>query len=255
MKIKCITLNLWKEGDLLDRAIKFLQQEDPDIIFLQEVYDGQASHLEKRFRSFEILKQALLLPHRIFSSAFRDISPRLGLDARQGNATFSRFPFLEHKTVFLYGQYQDIYDYQEHPQKFSMLPRIFQCARIVIGQRKIDVFNIHGIWGEDGNDNEDRLKMSQIIIDELQKKERVILAGDFNTNPNTEAMIAIKKHLTDVFGDELSTTFNMMRKTNPGFATAVVDMIFVSSDVRVIRHYCPKVDISDHLPLVAVFDI
>lgn len=47
----------------------------------------------------------------------------------------------------------------------------------------------------------------------------------------------------------------MKRKTTFGYATAVVDMIFVSGDICVTSKSCPKVDISDHLPLVCEFEI
>ena len=47
----------------------------------------------------------------------------------------------------------------------------------------------------------------------------------------------------------------MKRKTDPGYAAAVVDMIFISKNIEVISHDCPQVDISDHLPLVCKFNI
>jgi endonuclease/exonuclease/phosphatase family metal-dependent hydrolase len=63
-------------------------------------------------------------------------------------------------------------------------------------------------------------------------------------------MRQVGQHLTSVFGDSLKTTFNISRKDNPGYATAAVDMMFVSSDIEVIEKACPAVDVSDHLPLV-----
>jgi len=68
-------------------------------------------------------------------------------------------------------------------------------------------------------------------------------------------MLAISDHLTNIFGNELKTSFNMRRKDNPGYATACVDMLFVSSDIKVMDKVCPDVDISDHLPLVATLRI
>jgi endonuclease/exonuclease/phosphatase family metal-dependent hydrolase len=53
-----------------------------------------------------------------------------------------------------------------------------------------------------------------------------------------------------VFGEELKTTFNMKHKDNPGYATAAVDMMFISPDIKVSEKACPEVDVSDHLPLV-----
>ena len=97
--------------------------------------------------------------------------------------------------------------------------------------------------------------MSKIIRDQIKDKENVILAGDFNVRPDTKTIHNIEKVLKNVFKDELVTTFNMKRKTNPGYATAVVDMIFISHNTAVVSHSCPPVDISDHLPLVCEFNI
>ena len=47
----------------------------------------------------------------------------------------------------------------------------------------------------------------------------------------------------------------MRRKINPGYATAVVDMVFASSRLKILDHQCPDVDISDHLPLVVKIEI
>lgn len=35
------------------------------------------------------------------------------------------------------------------------------------------------------------------------------------------------------------------------YAQLVLDMLFVSEDITVLRKDCPRVDVSDHLPLVA----
>ena len=53
-----------------------------------------------------------------------------------------------------------------------------------------------------------------------------------------------------VFEHNLKTTFNRKQKTDPAFASAVVDMVFVSPDMAVKRAVCEMVDVSDHLPLL-----
>ena len=100
-----------------------------------------------------------------------------------------------------------------------------------------------------------RLQMGRIIAKEIQDKKTVILAGDFNLQPDTDTVKLITKHLTSVFGSSLISTFNMKRKTNPGYATAAVDMVFVSTDIRVLSAKCPQVEISDHLPLVCELEL
>ncbi len=97
--------------------------------------------------------------------------------------------------------------------------------------------------------------MSDKIIEAITDVPNVILGGDTNARPTNKAMMAIEEHLDSVFGTELTTTFNMERKHNPGYATSVVDMLFVSSNISVQSHSCPDVDISDHLPLIVTFKV
>ncbi|OGK08907.1 hypothetical protein A2767_06185 [Candidatus Roizmanbacteria bacterium RIFCSPHIGHO2_01_FULL_35_10] len=110
--------------------------------------------------------------------------------------------------------------------------------------------------------------MSRMIVNQIKDKENVILAGDTNVLPNTETINNLEKYLKNVFKDELTTTFNMKIKTPfvkeahyfseehlKGFAKAVVDMIFVSPNLKVVEHYQPKVDVSDHYPLAIVLEV
>lgn len=116
---------------------------------------------------------------------------------------------------------------------------------------ELNVLNFQGVWDLDGdNDSAARLRMSDTVVQAVKGKTRVILGGDTNVRPMTETVRRIERHLHNIFGTELTTTFNMNRKSDPGYATAVVDMIFVSDDFTVTSHECPSVDISDHLPLV-----
>jgi endonuclease/exonuclease/phosphatase family metal-dependent hydrolase len=97
--------------------------------------------------------------------------------------------------------------------------------------------------------------MVEKITERIKGKERVILAGDFNFNPDTESGKKIEKFLINIFKDEIRSTFNTRRKENPAFKNVIVDMIYISSDLKIIERYSPDVDVSDHLPLVCVLEI
>ncbi|MFA5925841.1 MAG: endonuclease/exonuclease/phosphatase family protein [Parcubacteria group bacterium] len=252
MQVKFICLNLWLGGKIFDPILEFLEKESPDVLVLQEVYDGKDSGLEKRLRSFEFIRQQLNYNHSFFSPAVIDIHKEGKIE--QGNAILSKLPIVKTKTVF--------YDIPirerkiiEGPGDFSLTPRNLQHVEIEAGDRSINIFNTQGIWGKDGEDNERRLKMSEIIVREIEGKGNVILAGDFNTYPKTETVAMIEKKLKNIFKDKLATTFNMKRKNNPLFIPNVVDFVFASENIKVVDRYCPDVDISDHLPLVCVFEI
>ncbi len=255
MKIKIITLNAWKQGNLQNKAVDFLNQEKPDIVFLQEIYNGEESQLELRYRSLNIFRSKLQLAYWQFGPQFRDITPKDQVNAEQGLLTLSTLPIVSFKNIYFDIQYTTLYNYEDK-QDFSELPQNVLFAKINLDGTVLNVFNVHGPWNLNGTeDDRRRLAMSRIIVNEIKDKQNVIVAGDFNVRRPTQTIKQIEKYLSNIFADELKTTFNMKRKDNRGYAGAAVDMMFVSPNIKVIEHYCPQVDISDHLPLVAVLEV
>jgi endonuclease/exonuclease/phosphatase family metal-dependent hydrolase len=255
MKVKFISLNLFEGGLFFEKVIDFLEKEKPDIVALQEVYDGKDSSFPENLRSIEILKDFFNGWDYHFAPEFLLVRSEGKIEI--GNAIFSKFPIKDKVTKHFgipFGEFD------EKPPKgdYSIQPKNMHCCEIEINKNTYNFCNLHGIWGLDGGDSEARLKMSEIIVDQIKDKKRVILAGDFNLKPNTRTIRNIEKHLVNIFNGELDNTFNLNVKDldkYPGYASAVVDMIFVSNDIRVLKHVCPRTDVSDHLPLIIEFEV
>ncbi len=199
----------------------------------------------------------------------------------QGNAIFSKFPLEAQETKFYdipFGDRIDEFAY------YSVTPRNLQHVILdlnpadkkadgqalldgkstsIEGNQKLHVLNTQGIWGTHGNDTDRRLKMGDFIANEVStstqsEKYPVLLAGDFNLNPYTKTVEKIENILESVFKSSLKTSFNLKRKNlekDPGYATSAVDMMLVSSDIKVLKKSCPNVDVSDHLPLVVELEV
>lgn len=252
MKIKFLTLNIWLGGKLFDGMLSFLKKEDVDVVALQEAYNGSNPAWDRNFRSVEILKKELGYEYISFSKCILD--RRSFGKIEQGNVIFSKFPIISENSIFYDVPYQE--KSEETETDWREWPCNLQHVEILINDKKLDIFNTHGPWDLNGDvDNHRRLTMSRVIVEHIKDKEYVILAGDFNAKPQTQTIRNIEEHLQNVFKHELSSTFNMKQKTDPGYATAVVDMIFVSKNITVLEHFCPQVDVSDHLPLVVTLDI
>ncbi|OGK23921.1 hypothetical protein A2954_02330 [Candidatus Roizmanbacteria bacterium RIFCSPLOWO2_01_FULL_37_12] len=263
MKIKFVTLNIFN-GNFLAKSIDFLKKENPEIFVLQEVSRGGVEDGEKRYRSCEIIKSEFNDYFCFYTPENYKFINKIKVDS--GNAVFSRFPILEQEFTYYSRQYSE--RKEETPTEFISAPRNLQSCRIKIKNKVLNIFNTHGIWGFDGRDNKERLRMGETISAKVKGLKNVILAGDFNLSPDTETIKKIEKHLRNVFKDELKTTFNMKIKTEvvnklyffdrndlKGFARAVVDMVFVSPDLKVVDKYQPRVDASDHYPLVIIVEI
>lgn len=255
MTIKFITLNIWNGGQLFDAAIKFLKDENPDIAVFQEVYDGGSPSQEPRFRSMEVLHDAL--PDLKFSTFDGTIIDHGNGDLPWGNAVFSKFPIVGKNNVLFEGKVGD-FDFVTR-NDFQNVTQGMCGATIEIDGKKLDVYSIHGVWGTHGHDTPERTKMGATIINVLKGVSPLIIAGDTNLYPDTQFVKDVCENLklTNIFGTELVTTFNMKYKDpeKTGYATSPVDMVMASPELTVVSKEMPLVDVSDHFPLKVIFEV
>ncbi|MBI5357404.1 endonuclease/exonuclease/phosphatase family protein [Candidatus Saccharibacteria bacterium] len=251
MNLKVVCLNIWN-GELLEAAVEFLLKEMADIVLAQEVFGSEDKGLEARYRSHQIIESKLGF-YSHFAPTYRDFDHTNG-KALRGNSVFSRFPIIDSQVTHLSIPYNETY--RDVPGNFHKCPRNLQHVKIEAFSKEINVFNVHGPWDLDGdNFNDQRREMADVIMREIKDKPNIILGGDTNATPGNQAIKIIEGKLKNVFDGELKSTFNMRHKTAPGYATAVVDFIFISKDVKIIDKSCPDVDVSDHLPLIASLQI
>lgn len=237
----------------MDEVVDFLTDEKPDILALQEVYVSKDKTLEKQFHTIEQLRRRIHLSSFLFVPAFLQFLQN-GKQTEQGCAIFSRYPITPVDNIFYDEKYKTVHEGLR--EEWPHYPRLLQEVKVDLQGRVINVFNTHGIWGENGEDNERRLHMSEVIINSIKNKDHIILSGDFNVNQGTKTIKNISDQLVDIFDDELKSSFNMRHKPKEsGYGTAVVDHIFVSRDMRVTNHYMPDVNVSDHMPLVAILEV
>jgi endonuclease/exonuclease/phosphatase family metal-dependent hydrolase len=251
MKIKVISLNIW-HSHMLPASLAFLKAQNADIVLAQEVSNSSDLALAENYRAAEYLRAELALPYIDFApTALFQYDPA---KVDEGLLILSRFPISHSTSHFFYGAYREVnpFDSSEWPK----IPRALQHATIEVEGTELNVFNLQGVWDLDGdNYSEDRRKMSETIVSNTVGVPNLILAGDTNAKPTNPAMKSLEAHLKPVFGDELKSTFNMRRKSNPGYATAAVDLMYVSPTIAVLSKSCPDVDVSDHLPLAVELDV
>jgi endonuclease/exonuclease/phosphatase family metal-dependent hydrolase len=252
MTLKIVSLNLWHGGRLFREALEFLKSQDADIIALQEVHDGHGSNLAGRYRSMQVLREELDYAYDDFARAFMLSQPEGEIPF--GSAILSRLP-LEQNSVDFFVEPTRPY-YRDVPEEWPILPRLLQGTKITAEGHEVNFFNIQGVWDLAGdNDSPARHRMVDTILKAAADKPNVIVTGDTNAKPTNPAMRRLEDPLMSVFGDGLKTTFNMRRKDNPGYATAAVDLMYISPHIKVLSKDVPDVDVSDHLPLVVTLRI
>lgn len=249
MIYKVLSINIWFGGKVWDNLIEYITQEKPDILLIQEVYDSHNPALPNRYRTMEEFRKLFgdILPYDAFGPTIIDT----GYDnSPWGNAVFSKFPIKSSRTVFF-----DL-PLTQYDFKTDVDPRLaaegMQEAELDINGKSVFVYSWHGVWNNHGGDTPQRQIMEKAIINAVQGKEYVLLAGDTNMDPWSATIQNIQKglDLTSVFGSTLQSTFNMSQKKNPGnYANAAVDMVFVTKNIRLVSQDMPLVDVSDHYPL------
>lgn len=254
MRFKFVTLNVQHGGKLMDNIIEFIKEEKPDILFLQEAQESNDLTDTRRFNTNQELQKQLLFPYYLFAPHYEVVVK--GIRVLHGNAILSNYPLRMLGQIYFDSFFERVdHSAMDEAGDYSKLPHSMLSAEASIANYKINLFNVHGVWDKHGKDTNRRLKMSNTIVEQVRNKPNSILAGDFNLNPDTQAVRNIEKYLTSVFGFSLESTFNMKHKTDVGFATAVVDQIFVSETFNVLSKRCPAVDISDHLPLICELEL
>jgi len=128
-------------------------------------------------------------------------------------------------------------------------------TQIKDSQNKIfNLLNIHGFpWPGDKQDNPDRLRQSQNIIDFFKNLSGPkIIGGDFNLDFNTKSVSMFEdngyRNLIKEFN--IPTTRNEISWAQYQNKQLYADYVFVSSDVKVTNFSVPNLLISDHLSMI-----
>lgn len=243
---------MWLGGQhTWDNIINYLQEEEPDIIFLQEVNNSVKKNLPPYLTSYISLQEKLGLPYFEYENQFNikiedDYVPR-------GLAIFSKFPLSNKSVVWLYGD--AVTDVEDIPEFIPTFPRNLLHCQVLANDTYYNLMTLQGVWAHDGQETEGQRQMAQKIFDYIKDKENIILGGDFNVNENTRSIKLIEQKLVNIFKGERETSFNMTRKNKSGYAEAVVDFILTSPNIKVVDHYSSDKDVSDHHSQVVIIEV
>jgi endonuclease/exonuclease/phosphatase family metal-dependent hydrolase len=217
----------------LDRIIKVIEKEDPDVVALQEV----DNHMDRTR----------------FDDQSRIISDSLGLyyhhcvNRRFGTGTFgittmSKFPFSSARRLDL--SYR--FTFRE--------PRGALRADLVVGNSKrLHFFNIHlGLSARERHYQVNRLLSRSILFDGIAHGP-VVASGDFNDRPIPVVHARFRKHFTDSLKSAKGANTSTFFLGPFGFR---LDYIYFDKGLKPITAYVVRNQLtrvaSDHLPVVAL---
>ncbi|MBR5029179.1 MAG: endonuclease/exonuclease/phosphatase family protein [Bacteroidales bacterium] len=245
LKLLSFNVNIFKWSDSASlNTLDIIHDEKPDIICFQEFFANL---------SYPILDTMDALGYK-YMHHFMNTSKGV-----YGNTTFSTFPIVNSGTV---------------PNTRNIF------TDIVRNGDTIRVYNIHlNSYHLDDSDREEIDKMSHGKVDTVTSRRTMrkfkstllnhekeislleshieqcpypsLLCGDFNDPPASYAYCRLIKHYTDAFckkGHGFGSTYN------GDFPAFRIDYILFDKNFKALAYKRIKSDISDHYPIIAVFE-
>lgn len=261
--MKLISLNTWG-GKIYEPLMAFIKEHsgDTDIFCFQEIYDTTSSVKQYRDIRANLLEE---ITKKLPEFQFFNSTEMTGFDCTTDPVDFN---LTMGKTIFIKKSIQvnstdDILLYGDKSKKylkkdFSDLPVTLQSVNFTIKEKKFTVINIHGTAFPGSKlDTKLRLEHSAKIEEFLDsKKGGKILVGDFNLLPSTKSIKILEADMRNLIKE-----FKIQRtrsKLSPFYGQIdfqkFADYTFVSDKIKVKNFEVPKLEISDHLPMILEFE-
>lgn len=261
--MKLVDLNISIKVDNNDKVIKFLKENESDIITLQEVMRGIDTEVFDRYNNSKILKKELpQYKYQFFGPVWVAkchikkgiITKDFGGLAEQGNEVFSKYPIIEANNIFYHKNYAEFVDVTNFRQTDH--GRAVEQVILQVDKKQLQILNVHGIWNHEKKGDIRTDKQCEFLLKKaLEKDIPTILVGDFNLNPKSHSINIINQQFTNLINAyDIKTTRPTVRD---GLDTgdSVDDYIFVDNKIKVNNFQVLKTDVSDHYPLLLDFEI
>ena len=232
------------------KIAKFIKENDIDLVCFQEFYlvDGKLS---------EKMTQKQLSMNSHIDYIIKTSNTGYGI------ATFSKFPIIN-KGEIPFRNTSNACIYTDIKVGFDTI-RIYNChlQSLRLKERNLS-FLLNQSHKKEGNTVSEIKDISFKFRDALKKRAhqvntimesvkecryRVIICGDFNDSPVSYTYHEMTRNMLDAF-KEVGKGF---ANTYVRFLPYRIDYILYSKDLKAIDFSCPRVDYSDHYPVISSF--
>jgi len=254
--VRLFNLYKWEAGNDAEAGIfSFIEREEPDIICFQEFYTRDSSKIsEQQVRN--ALKKCK--NSHIYYSLNKKKTSHFGI------ATFSVFPIvgsgeIKFPNTFNLCIYTDlqigndtIRVYNNHLQSIKFLKEdygLLDTLKLKYNEKQI--IGVQRIVIRLRDAFKTRSKQVNDVTSHIQKSPHpVIVCGDFNDSPVSYSYQTMRHHLKDAFiesGNGIGYTY---RGKFPSYR---IDFILYDPILRSYEYQSPKLELSDHLPVICRF--
>ena len=246
MSLKIISYNI-AHGMHLERVIEFLKSEQADILCLQEMATTGKNLMPANINIFSTIQTALGMPG-IFEEAFACQTQEGTWNC--GQATFATSTS-EHSIInFETGDsvVQDIEKSRYNLNRNSLLTthEVDGC--------KFNIANTHFTLTPLASVTDHQKVAARALHQHLNSLSDLFLIGDMNTVAGNETYDIFSQGFTDVTDPKLPTLHPTIHRV--GYKGHHVDYImYRGSRLKHLKTSIPVIDASDHLPVIAEFEI
>lgn len=262
--MKLLNLNIGIKINNTKEVAKFIKDTDADVVAIQEIVRHLEDGVFDEFRSKFGVEQVVGndYPYKFFgplwvTEAFRKegkIHRDFGGLIEQGNEILSKYPMIDAVNEHYYKSYSYAIDWTNWKKEDH--GRALETVELKIGNKNLQILNIHGIWTEDKQgDKRTEDQCLFVVKTALKKNIPTIITGDFNLLPTTPSIQIINKSFRNLI-EEFK-----VKTTRPDFDDGlekgrnIVDYVFVTPDVKVKDFKVIDTTITDHLPLLLEFEL
>ena len=236
-QLKIVSWNIWG-GKNLPEIINVLKKENADIVCLQEVLaeeDGGNNNAEVialtlgyewRYQSTTLLTPSV--SYLLKEQGIED-------NKQWGNAILSKYPVLRH----------DVHTLSENHKRIALE------AIVNIAGSDIHIISTH-LAHTNHSPSEIQINQAENLL-KISTKEFSIIAGDFNSTPETEVFQKMEEAMVNTQNTYSNNSYTYT--SNSSGVKSVIDYIFCTKGGGVISSGVVNSKASDHLPIYSIIEI
>lgn len=217
------------------QVLTFLQQENPDVLCLQELYADE----------FPRFKQELDM-NGVYTPRVKVKNKLVGDGTISGNAILSRFPITHTEDI----SYEVAW---EHPERLRYILEGPPDSRLLVAtlqaETAFQIATTHFTWTPDGQANEAQRQNLPALTQLIKKYPSLLLCGDFNAPRGREIFDELAQVLKDNIPSEITSTLDP-NLHKAGRLDLVVDGLFTTPNYEVLKVEVIE-GISDHCAIKA----
>ncbi len=235
--MKLVSLNM-EHDKHLERVVPFLQREEPDVVCLQEVLEGDLSRL-----GVALGAQWHFAPMTRFT---HEGHPRHG--EVQGVAVFSRVPVLGHEVRYYFGGEGSVPDHCEDER--DSVWQALVMVEVELSGKRVRIGTTHFMKSYHGAPDDYQRRRLPALLSVLEQYDSFVVCGDFNIPRGTELYYSFASHYVDRVPQHYASSIDPNLHRVPGLRY-MIDYFWSTPDMSAeeVSMVC---GVSDHCALVGI---